>query len=122
MYFGEIKTTQRGTRLEQFILVPASIATGTATQTTTGVIEGTYRCKVSKTSTGIYALTYNKPFLRKPVVQVSALHATSKIFAGIVSSSTSALVVYCYTTDGGTATDPTEFHITCLGFEAADQA
>lgn len=116
----DAKTTQRNTRVEQFILVPASVPTGTAVQSTTGCIEGTYKCTVSRTGTGDVTITYNKPFARKPVIQAAALHASSKLFATVVSSSTTAVRLAVFS-DAGTATDPSELHVTARGFDAADQ-
>lgn len=113
-------TPQRNTRVEQFIVKPTSISTGTAAQDTTNVIEGAYRCIVQRKGTGDVELTYNTPFSgRKPVIQATALHASSKLFCTIVSSSATATRIAVFS-DAGTATDPTELHITARGFDSAD--
>ncbi len=113
------KTSQRGIRDEQFIVKPTSITTGTAAQDTTNVIEGAYRCTVSRTGTGDITINYNVPFARKPVVVANALHATSKLFVVIVSSTASATRLAVFS-DAGTATDPTELHVISRGFETLD--
>lgn len=116
----DAKTSQRAARDEAFILVPASIATGTAVQTVTGVIEGTYQCTVNKVATGKYKVTYNKPFVRKPVVGVTALHASSACFPVIQTSTTTAVEVWTYN-DTGALMDASEIHVTVRGFDAASQ-
>jgi hypothetical protein len=107
---------QRGARDEQFIVKPASISTATASQDTTNVIEGAYRCTVLRNGTGDVTITYNKPFARKPVVTANALHASSKLFVVLVSSTASATRLAVFS-DAGTATDPTELHVQSRGFD-----
>ncbi len=116
----DYQSSQRGPRLEVFKLVCASVPTGTAAQTATGCTEGTYQCTVLKNGTGDYTVNFNNTFSRSPVASPTPMHATSKLFATIVSTSTSATRVIVHT-DGGTATDPTELHIFVAGFATTDQ-
>ncbi len=114
------QSSQRGPRTEVFKLVCASVPTGTAAQTATGCTEGTYQCTVLKNAVGDYTVNFNKIFVRAPIVNPTPLHATAKVFAKLVSASTSATRITVYD-DGGTLTDPTEIHISVSGHDTADQ-
>ena len=116
----QLEGSQRAARTEIFRLIPASIATGAATQSVAGCVEGTYQCTVAKNGTGDYSITYNTPFARKGVVNATALHTTGKYFASLHSSSTTGCRILVWS-DAGTASDPTEIHVTVRGFDTADQ-
>ena len=111
--------TQRRMRKEQFVIKPANISTGTAAQDTTNVTEGAYRCKVQRIGTGSVELTFKEAFLRTPVVQLTAMHATSKLFPTLVSYDKTK-VRFAVFSDAGTATDPTEVHLTVTGADTVD--
>lgn len=116
----DIRSPQPKPRPEQFRLVVASLPTGTAAQSTTGCPEGTYRCTVLKNGTGDYTINFNNPFARTPVVTPTALHATAGYMATLISVSTTAVRIGCWTATG-TAADPTNVHVSVDGWDTADQ-
>ena len=116
----QVNGSQRETRVEFLRLIPANIATGSAARDLDGVEEGTYQVTVNKEGTGDYSITFDSPFVRKPVVVATALHASSKLFCTVKSNSTTACRIIVHS-DAGTATDPTEIHVMLAGFDTADQ-
>lgn len=112
-------SSQRGTREEAFILVPASLS-GTLAQSVAGCIEGTYQCRARRVSAGLFEISYNKPFARKPVAIATALHASTNLVA-CITANTASLLTILVKTDAGVATDPTELHVVARGFDVAQQ-
>lgn len=117
---SEVQATQRNVRLELFRIVAASCPTGTAAQTADGCPEGYSHCTVLQNDTGDVTINYNTPFKRKPIVTVSALHATATLYVTLVSSTTSAVRLLCCD-DDGVAINATELHVNVAGFDAVDQ-
>lgn len=117
----EVQAVQRKPRLEVFRIVPASAPTGSAAESESGCPEGFTRCTLLKNATGDFTVNLNEPFNRIPIVSGLAVSSASSLKV-IVHASTSASVVRVLVrNDSGTLTDPTELHLTVVGFDAADQ-
>lgn len=113
------QSSQRGAREAAFILVPASLS-ASLVQSIAGCIEGTYQCRARRVSAGLFEISYNKPFARKPVISATALHASTNLVV-CATASTPTLLTLLVKTDAGVATDPTELHVTARGFDTAQQ-
>lgn len=72
-----------------------------------------------RNAAGDVTITFQRPFLRAPVVIVSA-GTTGALASAVTSSSTTSCTVKV-TDAAGTGTDPTTIHIGILGFDAVDQ-
>lgn len=116
----EINHSQRRMRIETFRFLTASLPNPTPAQSTAGVPDGAYRCTAAKTATGTIQVIFNQPFTRVPIVTATAFHASAKIFVKLSAISVSGATFVCYI-DDGTATDPTQLHVTCIGADTADQ-
>jgi len=117
---NSINSSQRKVRTEFFRLVVASLPATTPAQSSTGCPEGSFRCTVAKTATGVFVLNFNTPFSRIPVVTANALSASGKLFMVVSAAATTGITLKCFA-DDGTATDPTGVHITVIGSDTADQ-
>lgn len=116
---NEVYNSQRLPRYEMFTIVPASMPTGTAAQSTTGVTEGTYLCTSIKNGTGDYTINFNRKFGRTPVVVAMAFHASAKLFLTVKVVSSTSVQLLCWT-DAGVAGDATSVNVLVFGTDSAD--
>lgn len=82
------------------------------------VVEGSQHASASKTATGTYTVTLTIPSARTVVILGVVAASTNAVNYG--TPSTTGVTGLLFKTDAGTATD-TDFHLTLLAFDAADQ-
>jgi len=116
----DVSSTQLKSRIEVFNLVPASLPTGTAAQSTAGCTEGTFRCTVLKNGDGDYTINFNEPFSRAPVVHPTCLSTTLTLIPVVHSKSTTAVRILVWD-ETATAANPTSLGVTVIGFDSVDQ-
>jgi hypothetical protein len=116
----DAKTTQRAPRIEVFRIVESGLTTS-ASSSITDMPEGFTRGTITETSANVYTLTYNEPFARQPVVQITCVNSSS----GTTSIATLLVpavnqCTFFVENDAGAGVAATEFHITVIGFDTAD--
>lgn len=116
-----LKSGQRSARDIDVILTHASLS---ASLSTAGVTEGTYKVTAKVAATGVYTIAINDAFARAPRViaipLVSGTAAGSMVTAKIVSRTTSQIVIQTFLHDG-TQIACTELHVAIRGYDCLDQ-
>lgn len=117
----QVESSQRKARTETFRLVSASVPSGTAAESAAGCPEGYLRCTVLKNGTGDFTINFIEPFQRIPNVIATPVSSAASVKAVLHASTSASLVRVLVRNDSGTLTDPTELHVTVLGYDTADQ-
>lgn len=104
----EVKCAQRQTRI-----IPVSVdGTGTAS-----LLEGGRDCVLTDNGTGDYTLTFNRAFLREPIVVCNT--RTQNAYQQVNTRSKTSVQILSKNLDDDTALDA-DFDVLITGFDAAD--
>ena len=86
---------------------------------TASIVIGSKDATLTDDGTGLYTLTFAKPFARAPIAVGSVIYGASGLILSVASATATAVQVRIY--DGAGADADADFHLIVQGYDAADE-